>query len=93
MITPTVITSKVADKDFEKIQSNHASILEGMSNQAIKSENYRAQKATELQAQQTQKTEMQKAKMTADTQTQKNAMDFQQKQSEIDIKRASLNSQ
>ena len=38
------------------------------------------------------KMEMDKAKMTADTAAQKNAMDFQQKQAELDIKRAALSS-
>lgn len=85
-----VITSKVAQKDFEKIKSTHANILEGMANQSMKVSAYTQQKATEMAAQNSMNMEMEKAKMVADTAAQKNAMDFSIKQSEVDIKRAAL---
>ncbi len=91
-MNPSVITSRTAQKDFEKIKANHADIVSGIAMQAQKNEMLGQQKQVELAQQNSMKMEMDKAKMVSDTQSQKNAMDFATKQAEIDIKRASLSS-
>lgn len=87
---PAVITSKSAAKDIEKIKLHHKTIVQGIVNQAAKVAANKQQKATEFQTKQTMQNEIQKAKMTSDTQAKKDAMTFAQKQSELDIKRASM---
>lgn len=51
---------------------------------------YNQQKQANLAAQNSMKAEIEKEKMVANTEAQKNALTFQQKQSEIDVKRAAL---
>ncbi len=85
-----VITSRAAKKDYGDIQARHADLLMGMAAHEAKVSQFRQQKAAEMQNQATMKNEMDKAKLTANTETQKNAMDFHSKQSELDIKRAAL---
>lgn len=92
MISPPVITSKIASKDFENIKAQHAELVRGIADQGIKVASYNQQKSADLQAQQTMKMQADKEKSVADTQAQKDAMTFSQKQAEIDIKRAALSS-
>jgi hypothetical protein len=89
-ISPSVITSKAAMADMNKIKSAHANILEGMASQQMKMVAYNQQKNAELQAKQTMQMQMDKEKTIANTQAQKDAMDFSAKQAELDIKRAAL---
>ncbi len=89
-ISPSVITSKAAEKDFEKIKSSHVDLVQGIADQTAKVSAYNQQKSADLQAQQAMNMQMEKEKQIADTQTQKDAITFGQKQAEIDIKRASL---
>ncbi len=90
MFTPAVITSKVAQDDLNKIKGTHTDLLKGMALQADKVSQYKTQKATELQAQNTMKMQLDKEKQIANTEAQNTAITFAQKQSELDIKRASL---
>ncbi len=90
MSSPIIISSKAAQKDLLKIKDVHADLVNGMANQQVRVAGYRMQKAAEMQSQQIVKNEMDKEKMTANTESQKMALDFQTKQSELDIKRASL---
>lgn len=93
---PAVITSRVARNEFEKIKSAHADILTGMGMQQSRNEALTQQKdqqkSADMQSQQTMKVEMDKAKMVNETTANKNAMDFNIRQSELDIKRAALSS-
>lgn len=91
IISPAVITSKVARDDFNKIQSDHSSLLKSMALQSQKVDMHNTNKATELAAQNSMKMEMDKAKMTASTDAQREANDFAIRQAEIDVKRAGLN--
>lgn len=90
MMSPAVITSRVASKDLEKIKAQHADILTGIANQTIKIQQYNQQKSVEQQNQQVMRNELEKEKMAANTNDMKTALDFQTKQSELDIKRAAL---
>lgn len=90
MISPVVVTSKPASKDFERIKANHSEILQGMAIQSDKVAQYHQQKAAELANQNAIKAEVDKQKMISNTEAQKNALDFASKQAEIDIKRAAL---
>lgn len=85
-----VVTSKAAQKDLLNIKSQHADLVEGIANQTAKVNEFRQQKAAELQGQNTMKAEMEKERMVADTQQKKDALTFQQKQAELEIKRAAL---
>lgn len=89
-MNPAVITSKSASRDLEKIRAQHAAIVDGISNQAVRVAAARQQKAAEMAAQNTMKMEMDKEKMASNNNAQKNALDFQAKQGDLDIKRASL---
>ncbi len=86
----SVITSGAAQKDLLRIKAIHSDIVTGMANQQIKSDNYRQQKAVEMQNRTTMENEMKKEQMIANTAAQKNALDFSMKQSELDVRRAAL---
>lgn len=94
MISPTVITSKPAQRDYDKIVAKHADLVMGMANQKMRVDMVNAerdqQKATEMQNNQTMQTELKKSQMVADTASEKNHLDFASKQAEIDTKRAAL---
>lgn len=87
---PAVVTSRRAQDDMARIKGIHTDVLMGMSVQKVNVESYNQQKQAEMQQQQVMKADMDKAKMVADTTSQKNALDFQTKQAEIDVKRAAL---
>lgn len=87
---PAVITSKPARQDFQKIQSEHSILLEGMANQSVKVNAYQQQKAAEVQAQNTLKAQVEQENAAVSSQAKKDANDFAIKQGELDIKRASL---
>lgn len=87
---PSVITSRAASKDMERIKTVHADLLTGLSDHQMKVEGYRQQKDAEMANNQAMQGEMKKAEMVANTANQKNALDFQGKQAELDIKRATL---
>lgn len=88
--SPAVITSRKAERDYADIQAKHREMMNNMQLQSQKVEMFNAQKAAELQAQNSMQAEIQKEKMVADTTAKKDALQFQQKQSEIDVKRAAL---
>lgn len=90
LLSPAVITSKPAQKDFDRIKATHADLVQGMALQAQKVAAYRQQKAAELQQEQTMRADMDKSTMAANTNVQKNTLDFAAKQGELDIKRAAL---
>lgn len=90
MFSSAVLTSKPAQKDLEKIKASHELITKGIADQTTKVNARNQQKQAELANKNSMKMEMDKEKMVADTTTQKNAMDFSIKQSELDIKRAAL---
>ena len=89
---PSVITSRMAARDFEKIKASHADLVTGISNQQMKVNAYRQQKAAEMQNQNVMQQEMETAKMTANSNDMKTALDFQQRQAELDVKRSALTS-
>lgn len=85
-----VVTSKPAQKDLEKIKTAHADLVTGMMNQKMRMDAYNQQKAVETTNQNVMQNELEKERMTAQSAAEKNAMDFQIKQSELEIKRAAL---
>lgn len=87
---PAVITSRAASKDMEKIKTIHADLLVGLANHQVNVQGNKQQKSAEMAQKQTMDGEMKKAEMTANTANQKNALDFQSKQAELDIKRSAL---
>lgn len=89
-MSPAVITSKAAAKDFENIKSQHADLVMGIANQAVRVDAYNQQKQVEQANQQIMKNEMEKERMVNDTEQKKDVLTFQQKQAELDIKRAAL---
>lgn len=88
--SPAVITSKRASDDYAKIKLQHADLLNGMALQSAKVAQYNAQKAAQIANEQAMKGEMEKERIVADTAQKKDALTFQMKQSELDIKRAAL---
>lgn len=93
---PSVITSRRAKDELLKIKSVHSTMLQGMEMQSMKVQQFNQQrdqqKAVAMQNEQTMKTELQKSQMVADTEAQKNAISYDLKQSELDIKRVALSS-
>lgn len=87
MITSAVLTSKPAQKDYNNIVSKHADLVEGIANQAFKVQAYRQQKADALANEGAIQADLEKSKMVANTETQKNALDFQMRQAELDARR------
>ncbi len=73
-----------------RIQMDHDEMVVGIANQQIKADAYKQQRAATMQSEATMKNEIEKERMTANTDSQKVALDFQMKQSELDVKRASL---
>ncbi len=63
----------------------------GMREQAMKVQQYNQERAATMANENAMRGEMEKEKMTANTETQKNAMDFNIRQGELDVKRAGLN--
>ncbi len=90
----SVITSKKAQQDYLNIKSRHADILTGMTNQKMRVDQYNQQKDQQKMAmdqnQATMQAEMDKEKMAQGTIQQKNTMDFQQKQQELELKKIAL---
>lgn len=90
LISPSVITSKPAERDLLNIQTEHGNLVDGLAAQALKVNNYRQQKAAEIQNENAIRSEMEKERMVANTADKKNDMDFQLKNAELDIKRSAL---
>lgn len=93
MFSPAVLTSKAAQKDFNKIKGIHADLLQGLAIQQQKVAMYDQQKAAEMATENTMKADMDKSRMAAGSADMKTALDFATKQSEIDIKRSALASE
>ncbi len=85
-----ILTSKPAQQDLLNIKAAHQDMMIDMANHNVKVDAYKQQKAAELQTANTMKMEMDKEKMTANTESQRMTLDFQTKQGELNIKRASL---
>lgn len=88
--SPAVVTSRRAQEHLDDITVKHADLLNGMSQQSQKVAAFNMQKQAELQAENSMKAELEKEKMVADTQAKKDALQFQQKEAELNIKRAAL---
>lgn len=89
-ISPSVITSKSASREFEHIKGQHADLLTGMANQKMRVDAYSQQKQAEMQAQQTMKTQMEQEKQVYETGVRKDALTFAMKQAELDVKKSAL---
>lgn len=89
-MNPAVITSKAAQKDFLNIQAKHLDIVQGLTNQSVRVAAVAQQKQAELAAQNAMNAEMEKERIAANTESQKTALDFAQRQGELDVKRAAL---
>lgn len=90
MITPTVVTSRVARENFDNIRAQHGDILTGIANQSLKVDAFNQQRAAEMANTQAMQGEIEKAKISSDTQANQDSMDFSMRQSELDVKRAAL---
>ncbi len=98
MLSPAVITSKAAQKDFANIKAQHTDLMGAMDLHQLKVTAYNQQKAAEQQQQQAMHQEMQKAQMASSSesvkiaaQQQKDMMQHTQKMAELQIKRDALN--
>lgn len=89
-MSPSVITSRAAQQDFDKIKSEHSTILTGLADHQMRMEQQNQVKAQKLAEDNSMRNEMEKERMVADTTQKKDAMTFAQKQMELDIKRAAL---
>lgn len=85
-----VITSKLASNDYNKIISAHSDIVQGITNQSQKVAQYKQQKEAEIANKAAMENELKQSQMVADTAAKKDALQFAQKQAELDIKRAAL---
>ena len=92
LISPAVITSRAADRHYENIKEQHADILRSMTAQSDKVADFNMRKQSEMAAQSATNAQFQKDMAATNTQAAKDAMTFAQKQTELDIKRASLSS-
>lgn len=90
MFTPAVITSRKAQDDLDKIRGHHEQIVTGIADQNMRVQNMNMQKEAQVQADNSMKVELEKERMVADTAQKKDALNFAQKQAEIDVKRAAL---
>lgn len=66
--SPTVITSRKAKKDFERIKARHSDILSNLQNHQVKVKAYKDQKETERKANLQALIENRKAKMEQEAQ-------------------------
>ncbi len=89
-ISPSVITSKAAQNDLNKIKMAHGELVTGMASQTAKVIGAQQLKMADMQAQETNRMQMDKEKAIANTAAQKDALTFAQKQQELDIKKAAL---
>lgn len=80
----------MAKDDLDKIRSQHDEIIKNMADQSVRVAQYDMQKQSELASKNAMQAEMEKNRMAANTDTQKNTLDFAQKQAETDIKRAAI---
>ena len=87
-----VVSSKVAQNDFNKIVQTHADMVQKIAGQSQRVSQLNQQKQAELAQKQAMEGQMKQAQMVADTQAQKNAQEFHLKNAELDIKRAALSS-
>lgn len=97
MYSPAVITSKQAQNHYKDIVEQHSDIVTAMANQQQSVNMFNQQKAIEQQNQKIMDNEMEKERMATQTslskdavQSNKDVMTFQQKNAELEIKRAAL---
>lgn len=90
MFSPSVITSRAASDDLDKIRGHHEQLVTGIADQNMRVQNMNMQKQAEIQNQNAMNMEIEKERMVADTAQKKDALNFAQKQAEIDVKRAAL---
>lgn len=90
MFSPAVVTSRAASDDLDKIRGHHEQLVTGIADQNTRVQNMNMQAQTQIQADNSMKMELEKERMVADTAQKKDALAFQQKQAEIDVKRAAL---
>lgn len=96
-ISPTVITSKAAQNHLNDIKFQHADILTGIQNQAVKVADYNAQKEAQrqideqqkqVQQSEAQKTAFDNKKIQMDAETKN--LEAQNKAKELEIKSQAL---
>lgn len=92
-ITTSVLTSKVAQDHLGKIRAEHADMMQGIQDQALKVGAYNQQKAAEQAQTALAQAEADKQMQLANTQAEKDRTMAALKQQEIDIKRAALSAE
>ncbi len=90
MISPSVVTSRIAQKDYDKIVATHADLINSMSLQSQKVANYNAQKKIDSDNANAMKLDMQKEQLVADTTAKRDALQGDLKREELSIKRSAL---
>ncbi len=97
MNSPATITSRMAQKNHDKIVAAHSDLINGMAAQSMKVQAFNQQRdqqrAAEMQNKQTMDADIKKSQMVADTASQKNFLDFAAKQASTDVSRAALTTQ
>lgn len=90
----SVITSGKAKEDYLNIKNSHADILMGMANQKVRVDQLNQARdqarQTEEQNLRVMQNELKKQEMVTGVTREKNVMDYNLKNAELDIKRAAL---
>lgn len=96
MFSTAVISARKADEHYLKMQSEHSDMLLSMQIQQMRvqalNQQKDVQKQNDKQNQDTMQFEREKDTNATSVSQQKNALDFQNKQDELSIKRQALNS-
>lgn len=88
--TTPVVTSRAADQNIENIRSQHADILDGLTNQSAKVQAFNQQKQVQAQQDAQMKAQAKTDQMKIDAQSRKDSMEMEQKNRELELKRMAL---
>ena len=88
--SPIVITSRIANKHFNDIRSQHGDIVKGMQDQALRVSQFNADKEmkSQMEMQQKRENETNQQKLQMDAETKR--LEQENKQRELEIKQAAL---
>lgn len=90
MFTPLVITSKQADKDLNKIKVQHADLVQGIQDQAMRVTAFNTDREARKQMAEQQKEESQMQSEEKRVQMETKKLEAENKQKELAIKQQAL---
>lgn len=89
-ISPTIISSKPAERHLDKIRAEHSTLLDSMATQAARVKQFNLQRDSERMQKSQMDSEMNQKMMERSDNNQKASMDMAMKTKELELKRMAL---